>query len=182
MMAKNEFAKLLKLINRIKISSFNKASKSAVSRTNWFIRQGYNIQKQWVDKQVKQIKAKAISEPVYKISISPKALPLILFKPKQIGIIKKGVRRRKNRAGGVKVKVKKGKPILIKSAFITEMKYGENVFKRESGARGSIHALYGPQVSQLFSSDQALDRLEKEAVERFGKIFLDRIEYESGKL
>ena len=182
-MAKNEFAKLLKVINRIKLSSLNKAGRSAMSRTTKFVRQGYNISKKMIDDRLKETKAKSIQDPIYKISISPKALPLMLFKPKQLGKIKAGTKlKRKRKNAGVKVSVKKKQPVLIQSAFIAELKYGENVFIRESADRSKVHALYGPQVQQLFSSARALNMLDKEASERFSKIFLDRIEHEASKL
>lgn len=183
MAKRNEFDKLLKLINRIKISSLNKAGRSAVSRTTKFVREGYAIQKQWIDERLKETKAKSITNPVYKIKVLPAGLPLILFKPKQLGKIKAGSKKRKRKkGGGVKVTVKKKDRVLIESAFIAEMKYGEQVFIRESTARGSVHALYGTQVSQLFSSDVAMNKLEKEAIDRFGEIFLQKIEFESNKL
>jgi len=42
MAKRNEFDKFLKVIQRIKLSSLNKAGRSAVSRTTRFIRSGYN--------------------------------------------------------------------------------------------------------------------------------------------
>jgi len=179
----DEFKKLNKIFNRVKLSAFNKAGRSAVSRVTRFVREGYEIKKKWIDERLHETKAKSLQDPRYKIEISNKALPLILFKPRQIGKLKKGVRRRKSRQAGVKVKIKKNQPQLIAGAFIAEMKYGENVFKRETEERGSVFALYSaPQVGQLFSSEVALKELEKEATDRFAEILFQRLEYESSKL
>ena len=172
----------MKLLFLIKLSSLNKAGRSAVSRTTRFVREGYKISKGMIDDRLKESKARSATDPKYQIQILPKGLPLILFKPKQLGVIKLGSRlKRKRKSAGVKVAVRKKQPILIPGAFIAEMKYGENVFIRETTARANVHALYGPMVSQLFSSKQALDKLELEANKRFSEIFLQKLEFEASK-
>ena len=182
MAKRNEFDKFLKVIQRIKLSSLNKAGRSAVSRTTRFVREGYNISKKMIDDRLKESKARSATDPKYRIQILPKGLPLILFKPKQLGVIKSGTRlKRKRKSSGVKVAVKKKQPKLIPGAFISEMKYGTNVFIRESTDRAKVHALYGTQVSQLFSSKTALNKLELEAHKRFSEIFLQKLEFEASK-
>lgn len=179
----NEFKKLHNLFNRIKISSLNKAGRSATSRVTRLVREGYNIQKKWIDDRLKETQAKKITDPVYKIAISSASIPLILFKPKQLGKLKPGKRRRKNRKAGVKVRIKKKEPTFISGGFIAAMEYGKNAFKRESAERGPVFALKaGPQVSQLFTSDIAMKAMEDEAVKRFEEIFFQRLEYESSEL
>ena len=183
----NEFKKLYSIMVRISISSLNKAGASAVSRVTRMVREGYNIKKKWIDDRIKQVKVKSvrhnIDDIIYTIKISTASIPIILFKPKQLGIRKPGQKRRKNRRAGVKVRIKKGEPTFVEQAFIANMKYGEMAFKRETEARGPVFALKaGPSVSQLFSSDQAMTALEKEATDRFAEIFLQKLEYETNKL
>ena len=182
----NEFKKLHSIMMRVSISSLNKAGASAVSRVTRMVREGYNIKKKWIDDRVKQTKVRKamnISDIIYQIKISTASIPIILFKPKQLGIRKPGQKRRKNRKAGVKVRIKKGEPSFVEQAFIANMKYGEMAFKRETEARGPVFALKaGPSVSQLFSSDQAMTALEKEATDRFAEIFLQKLEYETNKL
>ena len=61
------------------------------------------------------------------------------------------------------------------------MKYGMNVFIRESTDRANVHALYGTQVSQLFTSKTALNKLELEVSKRFREIFIQKLEFEARK-
>lgn len=179
----DEFKKLNGIMNRITISSFNKAGRSAVSRVTRLVREGYNIKKSWIDERLKETKVKSADDMVYRIAISNKGLPFILFKPKQIGKVTAGKKRRKNRAAGVKVRIKKSEPILVEGAFIAEMKYGQQAFKRASEKRGSVYGLYSaPQVSQLFASNIAMKQLEKEAVDRFTEIFYQKLDHEANKL
>lgn len=184
----NEFKKLHGIWKRVMISSFNSAGKSAVSRVTKLVREGYNIKKNWIDDRVKQQKVQSSEVNKsgliqYVVKISTASIPLILFKPIQLGKRKPGTKRRKSRKAGVKVRIKKKEPTFIEGGFIAEMKYGEMAFKREAEARGPVFALKaGPQVSQLFTSDIGMKALEKEATERFEEIFFKRLEHESSKL
>lgn len=181
---KNEFKRLVSLMHRIEYSALKRAGKSAVSRTNRFVREGYEIQKKWIDERITHGLEKQSDkyDKRYNIVITSKGIPLYLFKPKQLGKIKKGVKRRKSRQAGVKVRVKKKQPILIESAFLAEMEYGKQVFIRETKERGPVSALYGPQVSQLFSSDEAMNMIEREAINVFSKEFINKLEYAANKM
>ena len=64
MAKRNEFAKFLKVIQRIKLSTLNKAGKSAVSRTTKFVREGYNISKKMIEDRLKESKARSATDPM----------------------------------------------------------------------------------------------------------------------
>lgn len=176
----NEFKKLQLNLKRLITASFNKAGKSAVSRVTRLVIKDYNIKKKWVDARTKQVKASSSGvksgQLKYSVIISSSSIPLILFKPIQLGKRKKGQNRRKNRRAGVKVRIKRNKPTFIEGGFIATMRYGEMAFKRETKKPTPVYSLKsGPQISQLFTSNIAIRSLEKEARIRFEEIFRQKI-------
>lgn len=173
--------RIKKVIDETKRSAFNKAVKSGYSRMERVVRQRYALKKKDINEVVKIVKATSIEAPVAKIEIASKGIPLLKFAARQVGKWKAGKNTRKvNPDAGTKATIIVGNRQLFKQAFVTSMKYGENVFMRSDKSRGSVFPLYGIQASTLFSSSKSIDVLEKETTERFASIFIKDINYKLG--
>lgn len=169
-MAQNEislYKSIIKAYEWAKHYALNAAGKSAVSRTDRFVREGYAIKKKDLNEVVSIKKASSYGDP-FQVTIKSKGIPLTKFNAKQV-------------LKGVKATVKKGNRQLFAHAFIADMKYSSpGVFIRGSKDRSDIYALYGAQGSQLFGSEEALDKFETEARDQFEKIFPNKLNYKLG--
>lgn len=173
-----ELMRIKKIIDITKLSAFNKAVKSGYSRTERVVRERYALKKKDINEVIKIVKANKIDEPVGRIEIKSKGIPLLKFAARQVGKRKKGKNTHKvNPSAGTKATIIVGNRQLFKQAFISEMKYGKNVFMRSDNSRGSVFPLYGIQASTLFSSDKAMDTLKKETTKQFANIFIRDINY-----
>jgi hypothetical protein len=177
----SDLLRIKKIIDETKRSAFNKAVKSGYSRMEGVVRQKYALKKKDINEDVKIVKATKIDSPVAKIEIKSKGISLLMFKARQVGKWKSGKHTRKiNPSAGTKATIIVGNRQLFKQAFVTSIKYGENVFMRSDSSRGSVFPLYGIQSSTLFSSDKATNVLTKETTEQLANMFVRDVNYKLG--
>lgn len=153
------------IVKRSSLWAFNRAAKSGLSHADRFVRSGYAIKKEDLNKVVDFVKAADADNIVAVIKISGAGIPLSAFNPKQ-------------KSRGVTAKIRKGgKSQMFQSAFLAEMKFSKpGVFKRENKNRDSVFALYGPQVSQLLTSDESIAVMESQTTNEFAKNFFHDVD------
>ena len=188
----NALLRLATGIDKANKRAVNRAAKSTVTGLSGLIRERYNIQKKELDKR---LILRTGSGPTVKADLIIKggSIPLIDFKPKQVGKIGRP-RRKKSTKSGVKATVIKGRRQLFRSteagAFIQTMKSGhEGVFIRSSEKmmkskpdQAAIFELFGVDLTQLVVPKSSNKMILRYVEETFASNYRRRIEHEVGRL
>jgi hypothetical protein len=134
----------------------------------------YNVRKKDL-KVIKLVRAKKWENSIT-IQASGGKIPLLAFQARQT-------------ARGVTIRIKKSgiSRSLIPSAFITAMKFSQQVFERirlggmKRVPRGPVEALWGPGIPDLFGSKKVMDAITKTVNEKSQEIFNHSLDYFSGR-
>lgn len=170
------FRKVDMATERAQVNALNRAGKSAYGATIKFLAGNYNISQKNLKKYFSYGKANR-GKKRFKIIAQRKSISFFVE-----GGSKKlfGARQLKK---GLKFTVRKGKPQLIKSGFIAEMKSGhKGGYIRKGKERFPIKELYGLNVGDVFFGDLTQDALEAKFFERFEIELKQQLQYQMSKI
>jgi hypothetical protein len=172
-------------IEKATASAINKAAKTALSRTEAFIMQTYNIKKKDLNEVVKMIKANP-NKLIANVLVKEKGIGLYKFSPRQTqkgvtAAVKKGERKlyaSDNKASFIQTMPRSGhKGVFVRTS--KKKKFWQGYQTKKKGyvfrkyEKATIREFFGISTMQIFNSEITKEKLQEIFAERF-KIELDR--------
>ncbi len=125
-----------------------------------------------------------IDQLEWKMRVRGQIVPVVDFPHRQIGSRIIGRKGRKERAsGGVRVEINRGRPVLIRSAFVATMRSGHTgVFLRKGAARLPIRELFTTRVSDVFGDTGMVPNVQARTQDVFKSAFARLLPLELAKV
>lgn len=163
------FNTMSKAIDKARVSANNKTARQGLTQAKKIIRQEYNIQAKYLNRNIKTQRGNTL-RPAAQIIASGSGISLKAYSPRQVKT-------------GVSISVKKGNRKIIKHAFGPKIgTLGGSVFQRVGKERLPIRKLLGPGAAALMDSKKVMKTLDVYLAENYKRIYESELKYYSGKI
>lgn len=169
-------------VTKATIAAMTRTLKSGEAEAKRQIRSRYNIKLAELGQRMKgYIRSGGLKG---EIIARDKRIPLMQFGARQTGV--RVIRKTKSlkfsgrraTAGGVRVEITKGKPVVRRHAFITQVGSGHiGVFERKGKKRLPIGEQTGPAAAQMFKKPEVMTATKRKIGEVWDKQFASAMRY-----